>query len=103
MFTIIRAAAARAGSVALPLLAWTAIMLALPFVGQSGRDVAVVGPVHAIAASGGRIVEVRGGVVIARGSEPDFVARLYARGAHLVLEGRVGAGCFPKPQPKAGA
>lgn len=99
----IESAAARAGLVALPLLAWTAILLALPFIGEDGRDVVVVGPVQAIVASGGRIVEVRRGAVIARGAEPGFAARLYARGAHLVFESRVGTGCFSQPQPKAGA
>jgi hypothetical protein len=87
---------ARAGLV---LLAWFAILLVLPFLG-SGRDLAVVGArgpaIATIAAAGGRVVEVRRGAVIARGDRAGFAARLYSHGARLVLEGRIGAGCFPR-------
>lgn len=92
-----------AGHAALALLGWSAIMLALPFVGAAGRDVAVIGPVQAVVASGGRIVEVRRGTVIARGPDAGFIARLYAHGARLVLESRAGTGCLSVPQPNAGA
>ncbi len=79
---------------------WTGIMLALPFVGPQGRQVAVVGDaaqaVRVIAAAGGAVVEVRRGATLAISSDPDFPQRLYAAGAPLVLEGRVAAGCFPR-------
>jgi hypothetical protein len=82
------------------LAAWAAIMVAMPFVGPAGRQVAVVGraeaAVRAISAAGGQVVEVRRGAVLARSSDPHFPSRLYRAGARLVLEGRVGAGCFSR-------
>lgn len=89
---------------ALVLAAWAAIMVAMPFIGPSGRDVAVVGDapaaIHAIRAADGAVIDVRRGAVIARATKPDFVRALYAAGAPLVIEGRIAAGCFPA---KAGA
>lgn len=86
--------------VALALGGWLIVMIAMPFVGPGGRDVAVVadGPraVRIIAAAGGRIVEVRRGATIARSDRPGFVRALYAAGAPLVIEGRIAAGCFAK-------
>jgi hypothetical protein len=85
---------------ALALAGWFAILVAMPFVGPEGRQVAVVGDsasaVRIILASGGEIVEVRRGAVIARASP----AALYRGGARLVVEGRIAAGCF---QPASGA
>ena len=85
MSTIIKAA--------LALLAWSAILLAMPFVGPSGRQVAVVGDgasaLRIVAAAGGRVVEVRDGAVLAYASP----AALYRAGAWLVVEGRLAAGC----------
>ena len=80
---------------ALALLGWTAIMVAMPFVGPAGRDVAVVGDtaqaVRAIAAAGGQVVEIRRGAVIARAAP----GALYRAGAPLVIEGRIASGCLP--------
>ena len=80
------------------LAAWALLMLILPFVGPSGRQVAVVGDqagaFRAIAAAGGQIVEARGGAILARSDRPGFARRLYRAGAPLVLEGRIAAGCF---------
>ena len=102
MSTIIKPARGLALA-ALVLVVWTMIMLAMPFVGPKGRQVAVVGDparaMRAIAAAGGKIVEVRRGAILAQGSA-GFPARLYAAGAPLVLEGRLASGCFPA---KAGA
>jgi hypothetical protein len=82
----------------LALAAWAAIMLLMPFVGPSGRQVAVVGDggtaIRAIAAAGGRIVEVRRKAVIAISEDASFPKRLYQNGAPLVIEGRIGAACF---------
>ena len=78
----------------LALLCWLAILIAMPFVGPSGRQVAVVGDpnraIRIVAAAGGAVVEVRRGAVIARASP----AALYRAGAWLVIEGRIAAGCF---------
>lgn len=83
---------------ALVLAGWAAIMLALPFVGPAGRLTAVVGPpgaaANAVVRAGGRIVEIRGDVVLARAADAGFATRLYRAGAPLVLEGRVAAGCL---------
>jgi hypothetical protein len=99
MSPIIRRALRAAWLVALVLAGWAAIMLGLPFVGPAGRQVAVIGDgaaaVKAIVAAGGRVVEVRRGATLARSDDPHFVARLYRHGARAVIEGRVGAGCFP--------
>lgn len=85
---------------ALVLTIWAAIMVAMPFVGPAGRQVAVVGNAgaaeRAIAAAGGLVVEVRRGAVLARSDDPHFPSRLYRSGARLVIEGRVGAGCFSR-------
>jgi hypothetical protein len=87
------------------LIAWAAIMVSMPFVGPSGRRVAVVGDastaVRAITAAGGQVLEVRRGAVLTRADRAGFVMDLYRGGAPLVLEGRIAAGCF---QPaRAGA
>ena len=88
----------------LVLTVWAGIMVALPFVGPAGRDVAVVGDaaaaVRAIRSVDGAVIDVRRGAVIARANRPGFVRALYAAGAPLVIEGRIAAGCFPA---KAGA
>ena len=101
--TIERALRAGAGIV-LALAVWAAILVALPFVGPSGRQVAVVGDpssaVRSILAAGGRVVEVRSRVTLARSDRGGFAAALYRAGAPLVLEGRVAGGCA---SAKAGA
>jgi hypothetical protein len=88
------------GLALLVLLAWAAIMVAMPFVGPAGRQVAVVGEtgaaIRAVAAAGGRLVEIRNGAVLAQSDDPHFPSRLYRSGARLVLEGRIGAGCFSR-------
>jgi hypothetical protein len=99
MSTIIRRIARAGLLVALVLVAWFSIMLAMPFVGPAGRQVAVVGSQaragRAILAAGGAIVELRRGAVIARSDRAGFVTALYRNGAPLVLEGRMASGCFP--------
>ena len=102
--TISRATPARiaraAARVALVLGAWTLVMIAIPFIGPGGRQVAVIGDgpaaVRTIAAAGGTIVEVRHGATLARSDHPGFVWALYVAGAPLVIEGRIAAGCFAK-------
>ncbi|HEX8482463.1 MAG TPA: hypothetical protein VF650_11210 [Allosphingosinicella sp.] len=96
-----------AGGALLALAAWAAVMVAIPFLGAEGRLVSVVGDrataLRAIAAADGRIVEVRGKAVLARSDRPGFVGRLYRAGAPLVIEARIGAGCFTAEAVKAGA
>ena len=98
MSTTIRGALRWVRRASLVLIAWAAIMVALPFVGPSGRRVAVVGDashaIRVITAAGGSVVEVRRGAVMTRADRPGFVADLYRAGAPLVLEGRIAAGCF---------
>jgi hypothetical protein len=88
------------GRATLVLAAWALIMLVMPFVGPPGRQLAVVGDsgraVRAIAAAGGRIVEMRRGAILARSDDPHFPSRLYRNGARLVLEGRIAGGCFSR-------
>jgi hypothetical protein len=99
MSTIIRLARWACGA-ALVLAVWALIMVAMPFVGPSGRQVAVVGDTaqafRIVAAAGGQVVEARQGAVLARSDRPDFVRRLYRAGAPLVIEGRIAAGCFSR-------
>lgn len=87
-----------AGAATLVLAVWALVMLALPFLGPAGRQVAVVSDTakafRIIAAAGGQVVEARRGAVLARSDRPGFVLRLYRAGAPLVLEGRIAAGCF---------
>lgn len=86
------------GAATFVLAAWALVMVAIPFLGPPGRQVAVVGSsaeaFRTIAAAGGQVVEARRGAVLARSGRPGFARRLYRAGAPLVLEGRIAAGCF---------
>ena len=98
MSTIIRRLA-RAGAAAGTVAGlWSMVMVALPFLGAPGRQVAVVGnraaSVRAILAAGGSVIEPRGRAVLARSDRPGFAAALYREGAALVLEGRAAGGCL---------
>lgn len=93
MFMIIRPLKF-AGGAAFALVLWGALLVALPFVGDPGRTVAVLAEPNVIVAAGGRLVDVRGDVVLARSDRPGFAAALYRNGARLVVEGRVAGGCF---------
>lgn len=111
MPTTIRRVARAAGWAALALGVWAVVLIAMPFFGPSGRDVAVVGDtartLRIIAAAGGQVVQLRRGATLARSDRPGFAAALYRNGAWLVVEGRIGAGCTaPAPggtQLRAGA
>lgn len=89
-----------AGLAMIVLSIWACIMIAMPFVGPSGRQVAVVGNVGnaitAVHAAGGRVINVRKGATIAKSDDPDFPKKLYQAGAVLVLEARLAGGCFPR-------
>ena len=83
---------ARGAALALGL--WGGVLVALPFVGQPGRQLAVVAEPDVIVAAGGQLVDVRGNLVLARSDQPGFASRLYRQGARLVVESRVAGGCF---------
>ena len=82
------------------------MMVALPFLGPDGRPVALVGndarSVEAVLVAGGSIEGYRGRTLIARSDSPGFAEALYRAGVPLVLESRIGAGCFGTAS-KAGA
>lgn len=46
-----------------------------------------------VAAAGGRIVQGGGTAIVAASDDADFVARLYAAGAMLVIDAGMAAGC----------
>jgi len=100
MSMTIRRAFRAVSTVALVLGIWALIMIVMPFIGPSGRQIAVVGDgaraARVIAAAGGRIVETRKGATLALSDRPDFANALYRHGATLVLEGRIAAGCFSR-------
>ena len=60
---------------------WAAVMLAMPFVGPDGRLIAVVGDPHqsvlAVLKAGGRIMAIRGRVVLTSSDRPDYPAALF--------------------------
>ena len=94
MFTTIRPMIRFAGGALLTLGLWGGVLVALPFVGEPGRQLAVIADPAVIVAAGGQLVDVRGKLVLARSNQPGFAARLYRHGAGLVVEGRVVGGCF---------
>lgn len=79
------------------LAAWTAIAAAMSFAAPAGTSLAVFGPrgraLAAVARADGRLIELGDNVVIARSDAPDFIRRLYAAGAVLVLDARIAEGC----------
>lgn len=83
---------------ALVLGAWAVIMLAMPFTGPQGRLIAVVGDPHravlAVLRSGGRIMAIKGRVVLTSSDRPGYPAALYREGAGLLIEGRIAEGCL---------
>ena len=70
-----------------------------------GRSVAVIAPsgASAIAAAGGMLLDASGPILITRSDDPDFVRRLYAAGALLVLDVEDAGGCTGRARPKTAA
>jgi hypothetical protein len=95
------------GATAVVLGAWTALAAALAFAMPPGRSLAVMGPsaqsLRAVAAAGGSILRADGLIVIARSDDPQFVRRLYAAGAFLVLDAEDSGGCSPRAALRASA
>ncbi len=83
---------------AVALGVWAGIMLAMPFVGPSGRLIAVVGDPHqsvlAVLRAHGRIMAIKGRVVLTSADRPDYPRALYAAGSGLLIEGRIAEGCL---------
>ena len=90
-----------AGAIALVVLGWLAVVVALTFGSAPGKSMAVVGPqsqaLAAIARANGRILASNDYVTITRSDDAGFVARLYAAGALLVLDAEQAGGCTGLP------
>ena len=82
---------------ALVVTGWLAVVLTLTFFSPAGRAMAIVGDpaqaFDAVARANGRVLSAGRYVTIARSDEPDFVARLYAAGALMVLDAEQAGGC----------
>ena len=87
------------------LAAWLVFSAAFAFVVPPGRSVAVIAPsgASAIAAAGGMLLDASGPILITRSDDPDFVRRLYAAGALLVLDVEDAGGCTGRARPKTAA
>ena len=96
-----------AGAIALVVTGWLAVIVALTFGSAPGKSVAIVGPpaqtLAVIAKAQGRILTSSGYVTIARSDDANFVARLYAAGALLVLDAEQAGGCTGLPPKRVAA
>jgi len=94
-----------AGATALVVCGWLAVVVALTFGSAPGKSMAIVGPpaqaLAVIAKANGRILTSDGYVTIARSDDANFVARLYAAGALLVLDAEQTGGCTGLPPKRA--
>jgi hypothetical protein len=92
-----------AGAVALVIVGWLTIVVALTFGSAPGKSMAIVGPpsqaLAVIAKANGRILASNDYFTIARSDDSGFVARLYAAGALLVLDAEQAGGCSGLPPP----
>jgi len=91
-----------AGAIALVVFGWLAVVVALTFGSPPGKSMAIIGPpsraLAAIAKANGRILASNDYVTIARSDDADFVGRLYAAGALLVLDAEQAGGCSGLPR-----
>jgi hypothetical protein len=96
-----------AGAIALTACGWFAVVVALTFASAPGKSMAIVGPqtqtLAAVARANGRILASNRYVTIARSDDSDFVARLYAAGALLVLDAEQTGGCTGLPPKRIAA
>ena len=81
--------------VTLLLAAWLGLSAAFAFVLPAGRAFAVVGgdAVRAVVDAGGLLLHAKGVVAVARSNDPEFVRKLYAAGALLVIDADGVGGC----------
>jgi hypothetical protein len=90
-----------AGAVALVASGWLAVVVALTYGSAPGKSMAIIGsPTEAltiIAKANGRVLAANSYVTFARSDDADFVARLYAAGALLVLDAEQAGGCSGLP------
>jgi len=90
-----------AGAIALVVAGWLAVVVALTFGSAPGKSMAVIGPpsqaLAAIAKANGHILASNNYITIARSDDADFVGRLYAAGALLVLDAEQAGGCSGLP------
>jgi hypothetical protein len=90
-----------AGAIALVVCGWLAVVVALTFGSAPGKSMAIIGPqaqaLAAVTKANGRILAANDYVTIARFDEANFVARLYAAGALLVLDAEQAGGCSGLP------
>jgi len=89
------------GTIALVIVGWLAVIVALTFGSAPGKSMAIVGPqsqaIAAISRANGRILASNDYFTIARSDDEGFVARLYAAGALLVLDAEQTGGCSGLP------
>jgi hypothetical protein len=94
-----------AGAIALVIVGWLVVVVALTFGSAPGKSMAVIGPpsqaLAAISRANGRILASNDYFTIARSDDKGFVARLYAAGALLVLDAEQAGGCTGLPPPGA--
>jgi hypothetical protein len=92
------------GAIALVGGGWLAVVIGLTFASAPGKSMAIIGPptqaLAAIVKANGHVLASNSYVTIARSDDADFVARLYAAGALLVLDGDQTGGCTGLP-PKS--
>jgi hypothetical protein len=90
-----------AGAVALVVCGWLVVVVALTFGSAPGKSMAIVGPpagaLAIIVKANGRVLAANTYVTFARSDDPDFVTRLYAAGALLVLDAEQAGGCSDLP------
>jgi hypothetical protein len=90
-----------AGAIALVACGWFSIVIALTFVSAPGKSMAIIGPpaqaLAAVVKANGHILSSNDYVTIARSDGSDFVTRLYAAGALLVLDAEQAGGCSGLP------
>lgn len=84
-------------AIALAVTGWLTLAIVLTFGTSPGRSMAVIGPqaqaLAAITKADGRVLSSNAYVTIARSNAADFVSRLYASGALLVLDAEQAGGC----------
>jgi hypothetical protein len=84
-------------AIALVIVGWFAVIVALTFGSAPGKSMAIIGPpsqaLAAISRANGRILASNDYFTIARSDDRNFVTRLYAAGALLVLDAEQAGGC----------